>query len=83
MINDTPTDRLDYVKKTLKLLNVLNSGAMFLNGVATSPHLHEFSEDELAYIHESFCDSATPLVEMISHFNEKAEREAREHTFAV
>ena len=83
MINDTPTDRLDYVKKTLKLLNVLNSGAMFLNGVATSPHLHEFSEKELAYIHESFCDSAVPIVEMISHFNEKAEREAREHTFAV
>ena len=83
LINETPTDRLDYVNKSLKLINVLNSGTMFLHGVAASPHIHEFSEDELAYIHESFCDSAIPIIEMISHFNEKTEREAREHTFAV
>jgi hypothetical protein len=83
LINDTPTDRLDYINKTLKLLTVLNGGAVFLNEVAMSPHLHEFTEEELAYIHESFCDSATPLIEMIKHFNEKAEREAKEHSFAV
>ena len=56
-------------------------GAVY--GDSVSPFIHEFSEDELAYIHESFCDSAMPLIEMISHFNEKAEREAREHSLAV
>ena len=83
LINDAPTDRLDYINKALKLVSVLNKGAIFLNGVAVSPFIHEFSEDELAYIHESFCDSAIPIIEMISHFNEKAEREAREHSLAV
>jgi len=83
LINDTPTDRLDYINKALKLLTVLNGGAIFLNEVATSPHIHEFTEKELSYIHESFCDSVTPLIEMINHFNEKAEREAKEHTLAI
>jgi len=83
LINEKPADRLDCVNKTLKLLGVLNSGAVFLNGVVTSPYLEDFTEDDLAYIHESFCDSAIPIVEMIEHFNEKAEREAKEHTFAV
>ena len=83
LINDAPTDRLDYINKALKLVSVLNKWAIFLNGVAVSPFIHEFSEDELAYIHESFCDSAMPLIEMISHFNEKAEREAGKHSLAV
>ena len=83
LINDEPTDRLDCINKTLKLLGVLNSGAVFLNGVVTSPYLEDFTEDDLSYIHEAFCDSAVPIIEMIEHFNEKSERETKENVLAV
>ena len=83
LINEEPKDRLDCISKAIKILVVLNGGVAFLNEVALSPHKDEFSMEELTYIHESFCDSAAPIIEMIDSFAEKVEREAEKHSLAV
>ena len=83
LINEEPKDRLDCISKAIKILVVLNGGVAFLNEVALSPHKDEFSMEELTYIHESFCDSAAPIIEMIDYFTEKTEREAEKHSLAV
>jgi len=83
LINASPVDRLDCLNKSIKLLTILNGGAVFLQEIAVSPHQGEFDLEDLEYIHESFCDSATPLIQMIEHFSERLEKEAREHSLAV
>ena len=83
MINASPVDRLDCLNKSIKLLTILNGGAVFLQEIAMSPHQGEFDLEDLEYIHESFCDSATPLIQMIEHFSERMEKQAREHSLAV
>ena len=83
LINEDPDDRLGCINGSLKILTVLNSGAIFLNEVVTSPYLEDYSMDDLKYIHESFCDSAAPLIEMLEYFAEKMEKDAKEHSFAV
>ena len=83
LINHVPVDRLDCLSKTLQIQNVLGGGIMFLKEVATSPHRGEFTKEDLEYIHESFCDSAMPIVQMIEYFSEKMEKGAREHSLAV
>ena len=83
LINDAPVDRLDCLSKALQIQKVLGGGILFLNEVAASPHRDEFTKEDLEYIHESFCDSAFPLIQMIEHFSEKMEKEAGEHSLAV
>lgn len=83
LINEVPNDRLDCINKALKLLSVLNGGAVFLNEVIMSPDVEDFSVEDWTLIHDSFCDSALPLVQMIEHFSEKMERETEKHHFAV
>ena len=83
LINTVPVDRLDCLSKALQIQNVLGGGIVFLNEVAASPHRGEFTKEDLEYIHESFCDSAIPIVQMIEYFSEKMEKGAREHSLAV
>ena len=83
LINDAPVDRLDCINKALKILTVLAGGMAFLNELATSPHLHEYTNEELEYVHESFCDSATPILQMVEHFADKREKAAQKYSLAV
>ena len=83
LISEKPVDRLDCINRTLKILSVLNGGVAFLNEVATSPHQDEFTQEDLEYIHESFCDSALPLVQMIDYFSKRMEAEAEKYSLAV
>jgi len=83
MINDKPTDRLDCINKTLQLQRVLHTGMAFLNEVALSPYIDDFTEEDLEFLHESFCVSAIPLVQMIEHFLEKALAQADGNPFVV
>ena len=83
LINDAPVDRLDCINKALKILTVLGGGIAFLNELAQSPHLHEFTDEELEYVHESFCDSAVPILQMVEHFADKREQAAQKYSLAV
>lgn len=83
LVQSEPEDRLDYLSKSLQIINVLNGGAMFLNEVATSPYVDDYTDEDFRYIHEAFCDAAFPLIQMIEHFAEKMEREAEKNSLAV
>ena len=83
LINTVPVDRLDCLSKALQIQNVLGGGIVWLNEMAKSPHQSEFTKEDLEYIHETFCDSAFPLIQMIEYFAEKMEKEAEEHSLAV
>ena len=83
LINKEPVDRLDCLSKALQIQKILGGGMLFLNEVAKSLHQDEFAEEDLRYIHESFCDSAAPILQMIEYFLEKMEGEARKHSLAV
>lgn len=83
LLNEEPKDRLDCISKALQIQKVLGGGMLFLNEVASSLHQNEFTEEDLRYIHESFCDSAAPILQMIEYFMERLEREARKHSLAV
>ena len=83
LIEAKPKDRLDYLDKALKLRMVLSGGIAFITELAMSIYVDEFTVEDLAFIHESFCVSAIPLVHMIEHFLEKAELEGNENPFIV
>ena len=78
-----PIDRLDYLDKALQLKQVILRCMMFLDDLKGSPYLGKYTEEDLALIHESFCDSAMPLLQMIEHFLEKAQVEAAKYSLAV
>ena len=78
-----PIDRLDYLDKALQLKQVILRCMMFLDNLKGSPYLGGYTEEDLATIHESFCDSAMPLVQMIEHFLEKLRIEADKYSLAV
>ena len=83
ILNAEPQDRLDYLVKALQVKQVILRCTLFLEGLKTSPFLGEYTEEDLAIIHESFCDSALPLVLMMEHFVEKAELAADRYSLAV
>lgn len=83
LISKEPVDRLDCISNALKILTVLGGGIAFLNELAQSPYLHEFTDEELEYVHESFCESATPILQMVEHFADKREKEAQRYSLAV
>ncbi len=83
LIQTKPEDRLDCISKALQIMNVLSGGIILLTGLSKSPHLHEFTDEELEYVHESFCVSAIPILQMAEHFAEKREREAQKYSLAV
>ena len=78
-----PTDRLDYLDKALQVKQVILRCMSFLDDLKGSPYLGGYTQDDLTIIHEAFCDSAMPLVQMIEHFLEKAQVEAIKYSLAV
>ncbi len=78
-----PTDRLDFLAKALDVKQVILRCMMFLDDLKGSPYLGGYTEDDLETIHEAFCDSAMPLVQMIEHFLEKAVLEGDDNPFVV
>lgn len=78
-----PTDRLDYLNKTLQVKGVILRCMSFLDDLKGSPYIAEYTDEDLATIHEAFCDSAMPLVQMIEHFLEKSKIEADIYSLAV
>ena len=83
LVQTKPEDRLDCINKALKIVTVLGAGIVFLNELSQSPTLHEKTDEELEYVHESFCVSAIPILQMVEHFTEKREKEARKYSLAV
>jgi len=83
LLNEEPKDRLDCLNKALQIQKILGGGMLFLNEVASSLHQDEFAEEDLRYIHESFCDLAAPILQMIEYLMERMEREARKHSLTV
>ena len=83
LIQEDPEDRLGCISKALKIMTVLGGGIAFLTELAQSPHLYEFTDKELEYVHESFCDSAVPILQMVEHFAEKREKAAQRYSLAV
>lgn len=78
-----PIDRLDYLDKALQIKQVILRCMMFLDNLKGSPYLAEYTEEDLEIIHEAFCDSAMPLVQLIEHFLEKAMVDADKYSLAV
>ena len=78
-----PTDRLDYLDKALQVKGVILRCMIFIDDLKGSPYLREYTEEDLSIIHEAFCDSAMPLLQMIEHFLEKSWEEANRYSLAV
>jgi len=78
-----PTDRLDFLTKALGVKQVILRCMLFLDDLKGSPYISEYTNEDLALIHESFCDAATPLLLMIEHFLEKATVDADKYSLAV
>jgi hypothetical protein len=78
-----PTDRLDFLAKALDVKQIILRCMVFLDDLKGSPYIAEYTDDDLALIHESFCDSALPLLLMIEHFLGKATVDADKYTLAI
>lgn len=83
LLSIEPVDRLDYLDKALQVKQVILRCMVFLDDLKGSPYLEEYTEEDLSTIHESFCDSALPLLHMLEHFLEKATVDADKYSLAV
>jgi len=87
LLEEEPTDRLDYLKKALQIKQVILRCMIFLDDVKGSPYLEVYTKEDFVTIHEAFCDSAEPLLLMLEYFLEKAMEEvesaADSNPFAV
>ena len=82
LIQAKPLDRLDCINKTAAVKQVIMSCIAYLDQLYQKESW-EFSENDFSFIHESVCVSAIPLLNMVEHFLELAEAEAKKHSFAV
>lgn len=83
LIQTKPLDRLDCINKTAAIRMVIMSCVAYLDQLYNNPDIMQYTEEDLALIHESVCVSAIPLLDMVEHFMEKAEAEADNRHFAV
>ena len=61
LIQDTPTDRLDYIQKTAAIKQVILGCVNYLDQLNYDPNIMEYTEKVLSSIHEAVCVSAIPL----------------------
>lgn len=83
LVDDDPVDRLDYISKTFRLHQILYGGISFFNDLNITHYIDEFSEEDLEFLHESFCESATPIIQMLEYFLDKAVAMADDSPFVV
>ena len=78
LIQTQPLDRLDFITKTSEVKQVIMSCIVYLDQLYRQKAAWGFSEEDFAFIHQQICVSAIPLLNMVEHFLEKAEAEAKE-----
>ena len=83
LIQTKPRDRLDCLSKTAAIKQVILGCVAQLDQLHRNPAIVDYSEDDLARIHESVCVAAIPLLNLMEYFLELAKEEVMTYSLAV